>query len=101
MSRYLVVLTEIRPLRRDGEWRDERTRPEKRRQVVAATDRAAAERIATAFQAFGMVRAGRQRVKILLVDRPPEERSAPGRGVEPHADTLVPRHPERPDGRPG
>ena len=69
MTRYLEILTEIQPLREDGTWRDERTRPEKRRQVVAAMDRAAADRIAAAFKAFGMVRAGRQRVKIIRVDR--------------------------------
>ena len=66
-TRYLVVLTEVRPLRWDGEWRDERSRPERRRQVVRAVDRAAAERIAAAFRAFGMVRAGRQRVKVIAV----------------------------------
>lgn len=67
-TRYLVVLTEVRPLSEDGGWRDERSRPERRRQVVGAVDRAAAERIAAAFRAFGMVRAGRQRVKIIAVE---------------------------------
>lgn len=67
MTRFLVVLTEIRPLAPDGLARDEAARPERRRQVVGAVDRAAAERIAAAFTAFGMVRAGRQRVKIIAV----------------------------------
>lgn len=85
MTRYLVILTEIQPLREDGTWRDERTRPEKRRQVVAAVDRAAADRIATAFQAFGMVRAGRQRVKIIKVDRSEPGWLEPGATRDPEA----------------
>jgi len=67
MTRYLVVLTDVRPLTKDG--RDERIEPERRRQVVGATSREAAERIAAAFAALGMVRAGRQRVKVLAVGR--------------------------------
>ncbi|MEN3608097.1 MULTISPECIES: hypothetical protein [unclassified Plantactinospora] len=67
MTRYLVVLTDVRPLTKEG--RDERIEPERRRQVVGATSREAADRIATAFAALGMVRAGRQRVKVLAVGR--------------------------------
>nr|MDT0661559.1 hypothetical protein [Micromonospora sp. DSM 115978] len=66
-TRYLVVLTDVRPLT-DGT-RDERHEPERRRQVVGAASREAAERIAVAFAALGMVRAGRQRVKVLAVGR--------------------------------
>lgn len=67
MTRYLVVLTDVRPLTIEG--RDERHEPERRRQVVGAANREAAERIAAAFAALGMVRAGRQRVKVLAVGR--------------------------------
>lgn len=67
VTRFLVVLTDVRPLTRQG--RDERVEPERRRQVVGATSREAAERIAAAFAALGMVRAGRQRVKVLAVGR--------------------------------
>ncbi|MFC7547593.1 hypothetical protein [Plantactinospora sp. GCM10030261] len=66
-ARYLVVLTDVRPLPTEG--RDERSSPERRRQVVGASDRAAADRIAGAFMALGMVRAGRQRVKVIAVGR--------------------------------
>ncbi|BCL16184.1 hypothetical protein [Micromonospora sagamiensis] len=67
MTRFLVVLTDVRPL--DGVVRNERTMPERRRQVVSASSRAAADRIAAAFMALGMVRAGRQRVKVIAVGR--------------------------------
>ncbi|SCL20265.1 hypothetical protein [Micromonospora inyonensis] len=67
MTRFLVVLTDVRPL--DGVLRNERTMPERRRQVVSASSRAAADRIAAAFMALGMVRAGRQRVKVIAVGR--------------------------------
>lgn len=80
MTRYLVVLTDVRPLATGG--RDERYEPERRRQVVGASSREAAERIATAFTALGMVRAGRQRVKVLAVGRrvpmAPPTPNAPG-----------------------
>lgn len=66
-TRFLVVLTDVRPVERD--LRDERNCPERRRQVVGASSRAAADRIAGAFMALGMVRAGRQRVKVLAVGR--------------------------------
>ncbi|MEU1683834.1 hypothetical protein [Micromonospora sp. NPDC005707] len=69
MTRFLVVLTDVRPL--DGIWRNERTSPERRRQVVGASSREAADRIAGAFMALGMVRAGRQRVKVIAVGRRP------------------------------
>lgn len=69
MTRYLVVLTDIRPLTTDTDVRDERYEPERRRQVVGAATREAAERIAAAFTALGMVRAGRQRVKVIAVGR--------------------------------
>ncbi|WSG06008.1 hypothetical protein OIE53_15655 [Micromonospora sp. NBC_01739] len=77
MARFLVVLTDVRPNVAGG--RDERTAPERRRQVVGASNREAAERIAGAFMALGMVRAGRQRVKVLAIGR----RRAPGRGSRP------------------
>ncbi|MEU6022187.1 hypothetical protein [Micromonospora sp. NPDC047134] len=77
MARFLVVLTDVRPNVVGG--RDERTAPERRRQVVGASSREAAERIAGAFMALGMVRAGRQRVKVLAIGRRP----ALGRGSCP------------------
>ncbi|MEU8182237.1 hypothetical protein AB0B85_26710 [Micromonospora sp. NPDC049044] len=67
MTRFLVVLTDVRPV--EGVDRDERTVPERRRQVVGANTREAADRIAGAFMALGMVRAGRQRVKVIAVGR--------------------------------
>ncbi|MEV4808263.1 hypothetical protein [Micromonospora avicenniae] len=67
MTRFLVVLTDVRPF--EGSGRNERTSPERRRQVVGANNREAAERIAGAFMALGMVRAGRQRVKVIAVGR--------------------------------
>ncbi|WBB56909.1 hypothetical protein [Verrucosispora sp. WMMD573] len=67
MTRFLVVLTDVRPFEVDG--RNERLAPERRRQVVGASSREAAERIAAAFMALGMVRAGRQRVKVLAIGR--------------------------------
>jgi hypothetical protein len=67
VTRFLVVLTDVRPLSADG--RNERLVPERRRQVVGATSREAAEKIASAFMALGMVRAGRQRVKVIAVGR--------------------------------
>ena len=69
VTRFLVVLTDVRPP--DGSRRDERTSPERRRQVVGASSREAADRIAGAFMALGMVRAGRQRVKVIAVGRRP------------------------------
>jgi hypothetical protein len=67
VTRYLVVLTDVRPLSNGG--RNERVEPERRRQVIGATSRDAADRIASAFTALGMVRAGRQRVKVIAVGR--------------------------------
>ena len=67
MTRFLVVLTDVRPLTNDG--RDERAEPERRRQVVGASSREAADRIAGTFTALGMVKAGRQRVKVIAVGR--------------------------------
>lgn len=67
MTRFLVVLTDVRPLAGPG--RNERNCPERRRQVVGASSREAADRIAGAFMALGMVRAGRQRVKVIAVGR--------------------------------
>lgn len=71
MTRFLVVLTDVRPL--EGVERNERTSPERRRQVVGASSRGAADRIAGAFMALGMVRAGRQRVKVIAVGRRPNQ----------------------------
>lgn len=68
MTRFLVVLTDVRALS-DGVARDERRAPERRRQVIGASSREAADRIAGAFMALGMVRAGRQRVKVIAVGR--------------------------------
>ncbi|WP_341719511.1 hypothetical protein QQG74_07185 [Micromonospora sp. FIMYZ51] len=78
MTRFLVVLTDVRP--DEGGARNERTAPERRRQVVGASSREAAERIAGAFMALGMVRAGRQRVKVIAIGRrhPYVEREATG-----------------------
>ncbi|GAA0366520.1 MULTISPECIES: hypothetical protein [Micromonospora] len=67
MTRFLVVLTDVRPC--EGGARNERIAPERRRQVVGASSREAAERIAGAFMALGMVRAGRQRVKVIAIGR--------------------------------
>ncbi|MFC4021350.1 hypothetical protein ACFOW4_25885 [Micromonospora sp. GCM10011542] len=67
MTRFLVVLTDVRPV--EGSDRNERVCPERRRQVVGASSREAADRIAGAFMALGMVRAGRQRVKVIAVGR--------------------------------
>ncbi|MGN9777810.1 hypothetical protein ACTMS0_18915 [Micromonospora sp. H33] len=66
LTRFLVVLTDVRP---DDGGRDERSSPERRRQVVGASSREAADRIAGAFMALGMVRAGRQRVKVIAIGR--------------------------------
>ncbi|MEW2380886.1 hypothetical protein AB0873_02135 [Micromonospora sp. NPDC047707] len=66
LTRFLVVLTDVRS--DDGD-RDERSSPERRRQVVSASSREAADRIAGAFMALGMVRAGRQRVKVIAIGR--------------------------------
>jgi hypothetical protein len=66
-GRFLVVITEIRPLTDQGIWRDERRSPERRRRVAAVENAEAAARLAAAFSALGMVRAGRQRVKVLAV----------------------------------
>lgn len=67
MTRFLVVLSDVRPV--GAQVRDERACPERRRQVVGANSREAADRIAGAFAALGMVRAGRQRVKVIAVGR--------------------------------
>jgi hypothetical protein len=67
VTRFLVVLTDVRPSA--GPRRNERNCPERRRQVVGASSREAADRIAGAFMALGMVRAGRQRVKVIAVGR--------------------------------
>jgi hypothetical protein len=68
MTRFLVVLSDVRPLN-GAVGRNERVSPERRRQVVGASNREAADRIAGAFMALGMVRAGRQRVKVIAVGR--------------------------------
>jgi hypothetical protein len=72
---YLIVRTDVRPIAdtpaagagTDG-LRDERTRPENRRQTATAEDRDAAMRMARAFASAGPVRAGRQRVKVIRLD---------------------------------
>ncbi|MBV1849353.1 hypothetical protein KUA19_04350 [Catellatospora sp. NEAU-YM18] len=61
----MVVLTTVRPLRPGDPPRDEQTWPEDRREVVMAADLEAAQRIFSAFCALPLVRAGRQRAKIV------------------------------------
>jgi len=64
--RYLIVRTEVREQDLDGPgMRDERRRPEHRRQVASAHDRESAMHMARALAACGAVRSGRQRVKVI------------------------------------
>ena len=65
--RYLIVRTDVREpgLDEPVQPRDERRRPETRRQVASAIDRDAAMRMARALAACGAVRSGRQRVKVI------------------------------------
>jgi hypothetical protein len=65
--RYLIVRTDVRDPGVDGpdRPRDERRRPETRRQVASAADREAAMHLARALAACGAVRSGRQRVKVI------------------------------------
>ena len=67
--------------------RNERACPERRRQVVGANSREAADRIAGAFMALGMVRAGRQRVKVIAVGRR-HARDYPPIGADRHVPYL-------------
>ena len=76
--RFLIVRTDIRTVA-DGDiaaaWagghrlRDETTTPEPRRQIVHAEDRDAALLLARALATVGAVRAGKQRVKVLPLER--------------------------------
>jgi len=63
--RYLIVRTDVREPAGTDQPRDERRRPETRRQVASAADRDAAMRMARALAACGAVRSGRQRVKVI------------------------------------
>lgn len=67
-GRRFVMLTEVRPLG-DLDRRDEQRVPERRRQTIWADSAEAADRIARALGSLGMVRAGRQRVKIIIPGR--------------------------------
>jgi hypothetical protein len=78
--RYLIVKTEIREVAPDElaaafengyRVRDEQTAPEFRRQTMFAEDRDAALHLARALAAVGPVRAGRQRVKVVLLGEQP------------------------------
>jgi hypothetical protein len=62
--RYLIVRTDVREPGSDQP-RDERRRPENRRQVASAANRDAAMHMARALAACGAVRSGRQRVKVI------------------------------------
>jgi hypothetical protein len=64
--RYLIVRTDIREYNNEAPTqRDERRRPEHRRQVAAAQDRDSALHLARALASCGAVRSGRQRVKVI------------------------------------
>ena len=63
--RYLIVRTDVRDPGGLDQPRDERRRPETRRQVASAADRDAALHMARALAACGAVRSGRQRVKVI------------------------------------
>ncbi|PZW01899.1 hypothetical protein SAMN05443287_103269 [Micromonospora phaseoli] len=85
--RFLIVRTDIRAAAETditAAWaggrrlRDETTRPEARRQVVHAEDRDAALLLARAIATVGAVRSGKQRVKVLPLDRPWHQRGQPG-----------------------
>jgi len=87
--RFLIVRTDIRAANDDelaAAWvqgeclRDERNRPEPRRQVVRADDREAALHLARALASVGAVRSGRQRVKVLPVGEPEHRRRDDRRG---------------------
>jgi len=68
-GRFLVVLTDVRPLG-EGCKRDERVYPERRRRIVHVdNDPAAVVSLARALASLGMVRAGRQRVKVIGIAR--------------------------------
>lgn len=81
--RYLIVRTDVRAVAPDelaSAWasglrvRDERTAPEPRRQTMFAEDRDAALHLARALASVGPVRAGRQRVKVVLLGGPDRPR---------------------------
>jgi hypothetical protein len=72
--RYLIVRTDIRPtapdqvseaVSRGSMLRDERCSPETRRQTMTAENRDAALHLARALTSCGLVRNGRQRVKVI------------------------------------
>jgi len=64
-GQFMVALTTVRPLRPGDPPRDELTRPEDQREVVIAADYDAARRIFVAYCALPLVKAGRQRAKIV------------------------------------
>jgi hypothetical protein len=61
--RFLVVLTWVRPDSAGA--RDERHRPERTVEAVGAVDRVAADRLFRTMCALPLVRAGRQRAKVI------------------------------------
>jgi hypothetical protein len=63
--RYLIVRTDVRDPGGFDRPRDERRRPETRRQVASAAELDVALRMARALAACGAVRSGRQRVKVI------------------------------------
>jgi hypothetical protein len=74
---YAVVRTDIRrltPADLTAAWaggsyaRDERTSPEPRRQVAFADSLEAALHLARALTSVGLVRSGRQRIKVVRLD---------------------------------
>jgi len=68
-GRFLVVLTEVRPLAGNDSWRDERQRPERRYCTAFAETPAAAAMMASALASRPPVREGRRRVKVLALGR--------------------------------
>jgi hypothetical protein len=77
--RFLIVRTDVRAAADDDvaaaleagiRVRDEKVAPEARRQVVHADDREAALVLARALSNVGLVRSGRQRVKVLPISEP-------------------------------
>jgi hypothetical protein len=103
---YLVVRTEIRrltPHDLDVTWaarghaRDERACPEPRRQTAFADSLDAALMLARALASVGPVRAGRQRVKVIRLDR--YLRSAPAPGPWSRSPAPLPAGPPPTAGR--
>jgi hypothetical protein len=68
---YLIIRTDVRDVAEEindgGRFRDERSAPETRRQMAKADSFNAAMRLARALSACGLVRTGRQRVKVIRI----------------------------------